>query len=77
MWSLGSALFVFRQSTLARHLKMPPFVSQLLFIFACLTVPIVWGIIVNWVFRRLKKASPAEDESDHDSQDEPFIEYYI
>ncbi|MDA0808876.1 MAG: hypothetical protein O2983_06185 [Planctomycetota bacterium] len=56
---------------------MPLFVEKILFVIACLTVPIVWGIIVNWVFHRLKTATPNEDDSGNESQDEPVIEYYI
>jgi len=56
---------------------MSPFVSRILFVVACLTVPIVWGIIVNWVFHRLKTNSRNGDEQDQESQDEPVIEYYI
>ncbi len=56
---------------------MSPFVSRILFVVACLTVPIVWGIIVNWVFHRLKTTSPAEEETQTESSDEPVIEYYI
>lgn len=56
---------------------MSPFVEKILFVVACLTVPIVWGIIVNWVFHRLKMATPTEDDSENESQDEPVIEYYI
>ena len=63
--------------TLARRIKMSPFVSRILFVVACLTVPIVWGIIVNWVFHRLKKTAPVEDEAENESQDDPVIEYYI
>ncbi|MBL6706632.1 MAG: hypothetical protein ISQ06_10995 [Planctomycetaceae bacterium] len=57
--------------------KMPLFVEKILFVIACLTVPIAWGIIVNWVFHRLKTATPNEDDSGNESQDEPVIEYYI
>jgi hypothetical protein len=56
---------------------MSPFVSRILFVVSCLTVPIVWGIIVNWVFHRLKTTAPVEDESQSETQDEPVIEYYI
>tara|TARA_R110002072_G_scaffold173600_2_gene328293 strand:- start:71961 stop:72131 length:171 start_codon:yes stop_codon:yes gene_type:complete len=56
---------------------MSPFVSRILFVVASLTVPIVWGIIVNWVFQRLRTATPSDEESDTDSADEPVIEYYI
>jgi hypothetical protein len=56
---------------------MSPFVSQCLFVVACLTVPVVWGIIVNWVFHRLKTTSPVTEDSETESSDEPVIEYYI
>ena len=56
---------------------MSPLVEKILFVVACLTVPIVWGVIVNWVFHRLKTAPPAEEDSENESQDEPVIEYYI
>ena len=64
-------------STFACHIKMSPFVEKILFVVACLTVPIVWGIIVNWVFHRLKTATPPEQDSENESEDEPVIEYYI
>lgn len=62
--------------SLARRLKMSPF-ARILVVVACLAVPIVWGIIVNWVFHRLKTTTPAEEDSENESQDEPVIEYYI
>jgi hypothetical protein len=77
MWGLHSSLSVFCQPTAARRLKMSPFVTDCLFVVACLTVPIVWGIIVNWVFHRLKAAAPSDEESEAESSDEPVIEYYI
>jgi hypothetical protein len=55
---------------------MSPF-AQCLSVVVCLTVPIVWGIIVNWVFHRLKTATPSDEESEAESSDEPVIEYYI
>jgi hypothetical protein len=56
---------------------MSPFVKQVLFVVACLTVPIVWGIVVNWVFSRLKTASIGNHKEIPDTEDEPVIEYYI
>jgi hypothetical protein len=56
---------------------MSPFVSQLLLVVACLTVPIAWGVVVNWVFHRLKTTPPGNDEQDQELKDEPVIEYYI
>jgi hypothetical protein len=51
---------------------MPPLISKLLFVLLTVTVPIAWGIAVNWLFRRLHPPgrSSAEDK-------EPTIEYYI
>lgn len=64
--------------------------SRILFALACVAVPILWGIAVNWMFGRLQKPAPStsnresESESDNESssessveQDEPLIEYYI
>ncbi len=60
--------------------------SRILFVLACVAVPILWGIAVNWMFGRLQKPAPSspardnETESDSESkvqQDEPVIEYYI
>ena len=56
---------------------MSPLVSRILFVVACLTVPIVWGVVVNWVFHRLKTATSEADDQEQESQDEPVIEYYI
>jgi hypothetical protein len=30
---------------------MPPVLSKLLFILACVVLPIAWGVLVNWLFR--------------------------
>lgn len=49
--------------------------TQILFIVACVAVPIGWGIAVNWLFRRLRRKS--ETDAPVDSVDEPLIEYYI
>ena len=66
--------------------------SRILFALACVAVPILWGIAVNWMFGRLQKPAPSTtgDESESKSagesetgsesnaeQDEPLIEYYI
>lgn len=66
--------------------------SRILFALACVAVPILWGIAVNWMFGRLQKPAPSaadrdvksesKNESDSGSeseveQDEPLIEYYI
>lgn len=60
--------------------------SRILFALACVAIPILWGIAVNWLFGRLQSSapqSPAESDGiDADSeskvqQDEPVIEYYI
>ena len=66
--------------------------SRILFALACVAVPILWGIAVNWMFGRLQKPAPSttghesESESAGESesvtessaeQDEPLIEYYI
>ena len=51
---------------------MSPLMLKLLFVFLSVAVPIVWGIAVNWLFRRLHPPgkSSAKDE-------DPTIEYYI
>ena len=49
--------------------------THVLYVIACIAVPIGWGIAVNWVFRRLKRDS-GSDNSDN-TVDEPLIEYYI
>jgi hypothetical protein len=46
--------------------------EKLLIVGACLGVPILWGVVVNWFFRRKLKNS--DDDGD---DDEPTIEYYI
>lgn len=46
--------------------------ALVLYVVACVAVPIGWGIAVNWVFRRLKRNSDADS-----SVEEPLIEYYI
>lgn len=65
--------------------------SRILFALACVAVPILWGIAVNWMFGRLQKPAPStghesqsesagESETGSESgaeQDEPLIEYYI
>ena len=58
--------------------------SRIFFALACVAVPILWGIAVNWMFGRLQKSAPSttgrESESGIESnaeQDEPLIEYYI
>ena len=56
---------------------MSPTVSRLIFIAACLVVPITWGIAVNWLFGRLAKSNSSLNEQEHETQDEPVIEYYI
>ena len=53
---------------------------------ACVAVPILWGIAVNWLFGRLQKPAPTKKpplknesvaEEEGESADEPVIEYYI
>ena len=34
--------------------------QQFLYILACLTIPIVWGAIVNWIFDRFDKGERRE-----------------
>ena len=60
--------------------------DQLLFVAACVAVPILWGIAVNWLFGRLQKPAPTKKpplknesvaEEEGESADEPVIEYYI
>ena len=46
--------------------------THVLYVTACVAVPIGWGIAVNWVFRRLRRNSESEE-----TVDEPLIEYYI
>lgn len=49
--------------------------THVLYVIACVAVPIGWGIAVNWIFRRLRRNS-GSDSSDS-TVDEPLIEYYI
>lgn len=60
--------------------------SRFLFILSCVAVPILWGIVVNWLFGRLQSGKPASKESQTPAepsaeaeidQEEPVIEYYI
>jgi hypothetical protein len=60
--------------------------TQFLFILSCVAVPILWGVVVNWLFGRLQKEKPVPDKSLNPSepgaeseidQEEPVIEYYI
>lgn len=52
---------------------------------ACVAVPILWGIAVNWLFGRLPRSGSSRTESSRTEpvpeskveQDEPVIEYYI
>jgi ABC-type sulfate transport system permease subunit len=51
---------------------MSPLMLKLLFVLLSVTVPIVWGIAVNWLFRRLHPpGKPSAEDKD------PTIEYYI
>lgn len=57
---------------------MPPLVTKLLFVFMAVAVPIVWGVVVNWLFRRLNSPNKSSRSGDTDGNgDEPVIEYYI
>jgi hypothetical protein len=49
--------------------------EKILIVVACLGVPILWGIVVNWLFRRRKKSAQKSAQKDED--DSPVIEYYI
>jgi len=49
--------------------------TLVLYVIACVAVPIGWGIAVNWVFRRLKRNSGSDNSET--TVDEPLIEYYI
>lgn len=60
--------------------------TQFLFILSCIAVPILWGIVVNWLFGRLQRGkpaskvsqTPAESSAEADiDEEEPVIEYYI
>ena len=55
---------------------MSPLITRLLFVVLTVAVPIVWGIAVNWLFRRFR---PPQRSVSHDdaSETEPTIEYYI
>lgn len=78
MWRLR-AVDTHPQSSI-RHtcqLLMSPFATRLLFVLACLAVPIVWGIVVNWIFQRLATTSTDEAAGSQQTEDEPTIEYYI
>ena len=55
---------------------MSPMLQKLLFVLLCVAVPIIWGIAVNWLFRRLNPPSDARNDGTN-SQDEAVIEYYI
>jgi len=53
--------------------------SRVVFAVSCVIVPIVWGIIVNWIFRRLRRRWPrnADTGADSGAQDDAWIEYHI
>lgn len=46
--------------------------AHILFVLACVSVPIVWGILVNRMFGSLRRRNGAKSE-----ENEPMIEYYI
>jgi len=55
-----------------------------MFVLACVAVPVLWGIVVNWLFGRLQSSVsvPESDASETDEvieadSEEPIIEYYI
>ena len=63
-----------------------PELTQFFFILSCVAVPILWGVVVNWLFGRLQRGksatnkirSPTESNSESEiDQEEPRIEYYI
>lgn len=60
---------------------MPESLQQLGFILACLSIPIVWGWLVNWLFSRFSRRRrthgdvPATNGSP--SEDSEFLDYSI
>ncbi|MCA8982834.1 MAG: hypothetical protein R3C12_01825 [Planctomycetaceae bacterium] len=34
-----------------------------LYLLACLLLPIAWGVIVNWIFKRWLNASPSRNSA--------------
>ena len=55
---------------------MSPLVSKLLFVLLSVAVPIVWGVAVNALFRKLRPRRTSSDDGNVD-ENEPTIEYYI
>ena len=46
--------------------------SKLLFTVACLTLPVLWGVLVNWLFNLYG------NRASHESREEPvFPDYQI
>jgi len=56
---------------------MSPILSRLLFVLACLIVPILWGVVVNWLFHRMETPGKTSGSRSQQTDDEPTIEYYI
>ena len=50
--------------------------SKVLFILACLLIPIIWGIAVNWIFD-FWKSSAASSEDNSKNGDRIFPDYQI
>lgn len=58
---------------------------RVLIVIACVAVPILWGVAVNWVFDRLarraargcKAQRDADKNKDDSDTDQQVIEYYI
>ncbi len=54
---------------------MTPLVQKVLFTIACLALPVVWGIVVNWLFNRwqLRRKNGKTPQK----QDPDFLDFQI
>ncbi|WP_197532659.1 hypothetical protein [Symmachiella macrocystis] len=39
-------------------------VEKLLFTLACLVLPVLWGIVVNWLFVKWQNRNPPQQQAD-------------
>ena len=54
--------------------------ERLAFVFACIVIPIAWGVGVNWLFQRLSRGtgdSQLTESAQQNQHEDPVIEYYI
>ncbi len=58
-------------------IKMNPLVQKLLFAFACLVVPVLWGIAVNWLFNRWQLHRHSGESQRTAEPDAEVLDYQI